>query len=230
MNDIFGQALLDYQSGNYTEDLITYSSLEEEAILSLPYLFRDFGNMPLLEQKALHLCYGDILDIGCGAGSHSLYLQEQGFQVTALDRSAGAIATCIERGITHCLHIPVLEHFECYDTVLLLMNGIGIAESLDMLGRYLQHLGTLLKPGGQILLDSSDIIYMFQEGDNIPQGNPYYGEVRFTMTYKGVYGPAFPWLYVDYPTLKTKAGTCNMVCELVSKGNHYDYLARLTLI
>ena len=72
MSDIFGNALLDYQNGHYTEDIITFSSLDEKDVIPLPYLFRDFDTMPLLEQKALELCNGEILDIGCGAGSHSL--------------------------------------------------------------------------------------------------------------------------------------------------------------
>lgn len=75
--DIFGKAIADYQAGNYSEDIITYSSLEEEDTIPLPYLFRDYKKMPPVEQKALKLCKGSVLDIGCGAGSHSLYLQKK---------------------------------------------------------------------------------------------------------------------------------------------------------
>ncbi|MGB7396095.1 MAG: SAM-dependent methyltransferase, partial [Pricia sp.] len=82
MDDVLGQALLDYQTGNYSEDITTFSSLDEEDVMPLPYLFRGYKDMPPLEREALKLCRGSILDIGCGAGSHSLLLQEKGYEVT----------------------------------------------------------------------------------------------------------------------------------------------------
>ncbi|MEO1010932.1 MAG: class I SAM-dependent methyltransferase [Bacteroidota bacterium] len=234
MKDIFGRALLDYQSGNYTEDLITYSSLGEQDILSLPYLFRNYEQMPFLEKKALDLCYGKILDIGCGAGGHSLYLQDKGFHVTGLDRSLGAVATCKKRGLLQCIHGNILDHKEKYDTLLLMMNGIGIAGRLRDLDTYLHHFKSLLNPGGHLLLDSSDIIYMFRENGesriSLPKDTDYYGEVQFKMMYKGAYSNPFPWLYVDFQTLEGIAKTYNLEGRLVSKGGHYDYLARLVVI
>lgn len=230
--DIFGEALLDYQKGNYTEDIKTFSSLDEEDLIPLPYLFRTFNKMPAVEQKALQLCKGSILDIGAGAGSHSLYLQKKGHQVTAIDISAGAVATCKLRGVEKTVKSTILDYSESkYDTLLLLMNGIGVCEKLKHLNDYLKHFKSLLKPNGQILVDSSDIIYMFEQDNDggywIPENVPYYGEVEFTMQYKNQKSLPFGWLYVDYNTLKNAAETNNFSCELVSEGNHYDYLARL---
>lgn len=232
MADIIGRALLDYQQGHYTEDILTTSSLDEEDSIPLPYLFRNFRNMPLLEKKALQLCKGAVLDIGCGAGSHSLYLQEQGFNVTAIDRSAGAVETCRLRGIRKVVHSDVLDYQGGkFDTLLLQMNGIGIAGKLKNLDLLFVHLKSLLNPMGQILLDSSDIIYMFDEdGDGgywIPEDKEYYGEVVFTMEYRGIKGDPFSWLYVDYNTLQRAAYSNNLNCELVLEGEHFDYLARL---
>ncbi len=125
--DIFGKALLDYQNGNHIEDIKTFSSLDEEDTIPVPYLFRNYGEMPVIEQKALHLCRGSVLDIGCGAGSHSLYLQEKGFQVTALDSSQGAIETCKRRGVKSTQNCSIQDFKnQKFDTLLLLMNGIGI--------------------------------------------------------------------------------------------------------
>jgi len=231
--DILGDALLDYQNGNYTEDITTFSSISGKDTLPLPYLFRDFSAMPLLEQKALDLCKGEVLDIGCGSGSHSLYLQQKGIQVTALDNSKGAIETCQLRGIKNnaLSHIQDFEGHQ-FDTLLLLMNGIGIAGTLNKLDALLRHLKTLLKSNGQILLDSSDLIYMFDEDDDggrwLPATKNYYGEVTFTMRYKDQKGNTFPWLYIDFNTLQNAATAINLDCELVSEGEHYDYLARLT--
>ena len=78
--DIFGKALIDFQNGSYSEDILTYSSLGEKDVLPLPYLFRDYDAMPIIEQKALDLCRGTVLDVGCGSGSHCLHLQKKGFQ------------------------------------------------------------------------------------------------------------------------------------------------------
>ena len=231
--DILGNALLDYQQGNYTEDIVTYSSLNEEDTLPLGYMFRSFKDMPALEQKALKSCKGQILDIGCGAGSHSLYLQEKGLAVTGIDSSQGAITVCKQRGLKNTVHETILD-YKCrsYDTLLLLMNGIGLAGTLKGLDEFFAKLKSLLSNDGQILLDSSDIIYMFETDEDggywIPESVTYYGEVNFTMEYKNKKSEPFPWLYVDYNTLQRAANFNDLNCELVMKGEHYDYLARLT--
>jgi len=232
MKDVFGTALLEYQNGMYSEDIVTFSSLDEEDIIPLPYLFREFGGMPLLERTALELCKGNILDIGCGAGCHSLHLQQNGYTITALDSSRGAIETCRLRGIENRAHTDILDFKDRkFDTLLMLMNGIGIVGHLENLNRFLEHLKTLLMPGGQILLDSSDIIYMFDEDEDggrwVPDNRNYYGEVQFTMQYKGLKSVPFIWLYLDYRTLRSAATINDLNCELVKKGGHYDYLARL---
>ncbi|TFG79272.1 MAG: class I SAM-dependent methyltransferase [Flavobacteriales bacterium] len=232
--DIMGAALLDYQNGDYTEDLITISSLEEEDRIPLPYLFRDFEEMPFIEQRALELCKGTVLDIGCAAGSHSLYLQKHGTEVFALDRSEGAIETCRLRGIKNTVRANILHYQNNkFDTLLMLMNGIGIAEKLDDLGPFLQHLKTLLNPNGQILLDSSDIIYMFEQDEDggfwVPDNGKYYGEVEYTMAYKGKKSKSFSWLYIGFDRLKAIAEAHDFSCERVISGAHYDYLARLWL-
>lgn len=231
--DILGTALLDYQQGNYSEDIITYSSLDEEDQIPLPYMFRSFKDMPKLEQKALKICQGEILDVGCGAGSHSLYLQNKGLSVTSLDSSPGAIEVSKQRGLKNTINENFLN-FEgkTFDTILILMNGVGLAGTLDGLEKFFEKLKSLLKTDGQILLDSSDIIYMFENDEDggywIPEDVNYYGEVSFSMEYKNKKSETFPWLYVDYNTLQRAANYSNLTCELVMEGEHYDYLARLT--
>ncbi|MFY7728379.1 MAG: class I SAM-dependent methyltransferase [Flavobacterium sp.] len=235
MKDLFGKAILDYQTGNSPEDLITETSITEEDEMSVAYLFRSYKEMPALEKKALQLAKGKVLDVGCGAGSHSLYLQnEKKLEVTAIDISEGAIEACTLRGIKNALCRNVLEfNSEKFDTIIMLMNGIGITGKLINISTYFQKLKSLLNPGGQILLDSSDIIYMFDEDEDggkwIPAGD-YYGEVVFTLHYKGETEIPFNWLYVDYNTLQNAAHANGLNCELVAEGDHYDYLARLSLM
>ncbi|RVT73176.1 class I SAM-dependent methyltransferase [Flavobacterium sufflavum] len=234
MKDLFGKAILDYQTNNSPEDLITETTISEEDEMSVSYLFRNFEAMPTIEQKALQLAKGKTLDVGAGAGSHSLYLQnERNLDVTAIDISANAIKACQLRGIKKALvqDILTLEN-EKYDTILLLMNGTGIFGTLKNTPKFLQKLKSLLNPGGQILIDSSDIIYMFDEDEDgayeVP-ANAYYGELEFTVSYKGEKEDSFPWLYLDYNTLQNAANDNGLQCELILEGEHYDYLARLNL-
>ncbi|OQD42250.1 SAM-dependent methyltransferase [Croceivirga radicis] len=235
MVDVMGIALIEHLTQNSKESIITHSTLEENGSLPLDYLFRDFSQMPKLEKHALTLCKGAVLDIGCGAGSHALYLQNKGLKVTALDKSKGAIEVCEKRGLQSTICTNILDYSEeKFDTLLLLMNGIGIAGSLEQLPNYLNHFRTLLQPNGQILLDSSNIIYMFDADEDggywIPGDTDYYGEVKFTMEYKTYKSDTFPWLYIDFETLERVALYCGFACEKIMEGEHYDYLAKLSLL
>ena len=234
MKDLFGKAILDFQTQNSPEDLLTETNISEEDEMSVAYLFRSFSEMPLLEQKALLLAKGKVLDVGCGAGSHSLYLQnEKKLDVTAIDISNNAVKACQLRGISDVLKIDILEYNsdEKFDTILLLMNGTGIFGKLKNVSNYLQKLKSLLAENGQILIDSSDIIYMFDEdedGGKWISGDAYYGELEFTISYKGQKEAPFPWLYLDYNTLQNAAVANGFHCEMVLEGEHFDYLAQLS--
>ena len=231
MKDIFGKALLDYHNENYTEDIITSTSISTEDVLPLPYLFRDYKDMPKLEQKALQLTNGTVLDVGCGSGSHSIYLQEKGLKVKAIDISEGAIKVAKQRGVKHAEVLNILDETETFDTILLLMNGTGIFETLDQVSKYLKHLKSLLKPNGQILIDSSDIKYMYEDEDGglwLNLNTNYYGELDYYISYKGEKEVPLKWLYLDFGMLKDACQTVGLNCELVKEGEHFDYLARLT--
>jgi SAM-dependent methyltransferase len=234
MLDLFGKAILDFQTNTSPEDIITETSISDADEMSIAYLFRSYDEMPKLEQNALQLAKGKILDIGCGAGSHSLYLQnEKEFEVTSIDISKNAIKACQLRGLKNAKVLNVLDlENETFDTILLLMNGTGIFGTLDVTPKFLQKLKTLLNPNGQILIDSSDIIYMFDDDEDggkwIP-GDAYYGELTFTISYKNQTEDTFPWLYLDYNTLQNATHANGLQCQLVYEGEHFDYLARLTL-
>ena len=231
MKDLFGKAILDYQNGKYTEDIITSTNISEEDDLPLSYLFRGFKDMPKLEQKALKLAKGTILDVGCGAGSHSLYLKEKGFQVKAIDISKGAVEVAKQRGVLNAEVKNILDEMEIFDTILLLMNGTGIFQELAQVSKYLKHLKSLLKPNGQILIDSSDIQYMYEDEDGgvwMDMNASYYGELDYFLSYKGEKEDPMKWLYLDFNTLKTACETVNLKCELVLEGDYFDYLAKLS--
>ena len=235
MKDLFGKAMYDFQTNNSPEDIITETSISEEDEMSVDYLFRSYDEMPKLEQKALQLAFGKVLDVGCGAGSHSLSLQnDRNLDVFSIDISEKAIETCKLRGVKNAKVQNILDfEGEKFDTIILLMNGVGIFGKLDNCNKYLSKLKSLLNPDGQILLDSSDIIYMFDEDEDggkwIPSNNDYYGELVFNISYKGEKEDAFDWLYLDYNTLQNAAISNGLKCELVLEGEHYDYLAKLSI-
>lgn len=235
MKDLFGKAIYDFQTNNSPEDIITETSISEEDEMSVEYLFRSYNEMPKIEQKALQLTIGKVLDVGCGAGSHSLSLQnDRNLDVTSIDISEKAIETCKLRGLKNILVLNILDfEGEKFDTIILLMNGTGIFGKLENCNIYLSKLKSLLNPGGQILIDSSDIIYMFDEDEDggkwIPSETEYYGELTFTISYKGEKEEPFNWLYLDYNTLQNAAIANGLKCELVMEGEHYDYLARLSI-
>jgi SAM-dependent methyltransferase len=234
MKDLLGKAILDYQTNNNPENLITETSISEADEMSVAYLFRTYVEMPKLEQKALQLAKGKVLDVGCGAGSHSLTLQnDRNLDVTSIDISENAIRACSLRGLkkVKVQDIMTLEN-EKFDTILLLMNGTGIFGTLKETPKFLQKLKSLLNPNGQILIDSSDLIYMFDDDEDggkwIPS-NGYYGELTFTVSYKEETEATFPWLYLDYNTLQNASFANGLQCELLLEGENYDYLARLSI-
>jgi methylase of polypeptide subunit release factors len=231
MKDLFGIALLDYQNGNFTEDIITSTSISEEDVLPISYLFRNYKDMPKLEKEALLLSMGRVLDVGCGSGSHSLYLQDQSIEVKAIDISKGAIEVAKQRGVLNTSVLDILDETELFDTILLLMNGTGIFQEIENVSTYLNHLKTLLKPGGQILIDSSDIKYMYEDEDGgvwLEASNTYYGELDYFLSYKGEKEEPMKWLYLDFTTLLTACASVGLKCELVLEGEHFDYLAKLS--
>ncbi|WP_040251481.1 class I SAM-dependent methyltransferase [Psychroserpens mesophilus] len=231
MKDIFGKALRDYHNNNYTEDLITSTNISDDDVLPLPYLFRSYSEMPKLEQKALQLAKGNILDVGCGSGSHSLYLQKQDFNVKAIDISEGAVEVCKKRGVHHVELKALLDETETFDTILLLMNGTGIFQELSLVSTYLNHLKTLLKPNGQILMDSSDIQYMYEDEDGglwIDTNANYYGELDYFLSYKGEDEDPMKWLYLDFERLQIACKSVGLTCEKLMEGEHFDYMARIS--
>ncbi len=227
-----GRAIWDYFHNENPEDLQTETSISELDELPVKYLFRDFEEMNKIEKKALKLSHGKVLDIGAGAGSHSLYLEnDRDLDVTALDISPKAIQVCQLRGIQKAVAQNMLEFSgETYNTILLLMNGTGIFQSLKVIDIYLKKLHSLLNKNGQILIDSTDILYMFdqdEDGGVLIPANGYYGELDYIVHYKGESEDPIKWLYLDFNTLKNAAENNGFTIEKVLQDED-SYLAKLT--
>ena len=227
--DPMGRAIADYFKTKKASKLRVFSPMFEEDEIPLPTLFRSYKAMPEIEKKALDMAKGKVLDVGAGSGCHSLILQKRDLDVTAIDISPLSVETMRERGIKN---VAEQDFFtlggQQYDTILMLMNGIGIVGTLERLPEFFKHLDKILAPGGQLLCDSSDISYVF-DGD-IPDDIGYYGEQSFQMQYKDTIGEPFDWFYIDAQTLKKVAEANGYMVEVVAEGEHYDYLARITKI
>lgn len=233
-NDPIGAAVLDYLAGAEDAEITVESNLTEDDVIPVYYLFRTEEEMPQMELDALAACRGTVLDVGAGAGCHALVLQERGVNVTALDLSEGAVEAMKRQGVRQVLQQDVFGlQGQQFDTLLMLMNGIGIAGSLDGLVRFLEHAKSLLKPGGQILMESSDILYMFEEEDGsvvLDLNAGYYGEVKYNMKYKGQESGWFDWLFIDPSILEDYALQHGYTFELMVEGDAGNYLARLSLV
>ena len=233
MKDLMGRAIWDYYYQENSEDLQTETSISELDDLPVSYLFRDYQEMNALEKKALDLSFGKVLDLGCGAGSHSLYLQnERKLEVTALDISPKSIEVCKARGVKNAICEDLLQFSEKdFDTILLLMNGTGIFQSLEHIDQYLQKLKSLVVENGQILLDSTDILYMYdqdEDGGVLVPATGYYGELDYYLHYKGESELPMKWLYLDFDTLENAAIANGFKIQKIEQLED-SYLAQLTL-
>ena len=231
--DPMGTAIADYfHYGRTAGKLRVYSSQFEEDEIPVKQLFRSFNEMPLLEQIALQQATGRILDVGAGSGCHALALQEMGKEVCAIDISPLSVEVMKQRGVRNARQINLFDEtfMENFDTILMLMNGSGIVGKLENLPVFFKRMKQLLRPGGKIWMDSSDLCYLFEEEDGsflVDLAADYYGELDYQMQYRKVKGDSFDWLYVDFQTLSLYASQCGFETKLIQQGNHYDYLAYL---
>ncbi|MDO8951935.1 MAG: methyltransferase domain-containing protein, partial [Draconibacterium sp.] len=189
MNDPFGEAIQDYFEKGKAPNLIVNSNYTEGEKIAVSYFFRTEKEMPEIERAALRNCRGKILDVGAAAGCHAIVLQKKGFNVTALEKSEKASEVMKKLGIQKVVCGDIYNFSENkFDTILLLMNGAGIGETLAGLEKMLTHIKTLLTEKGQILIDSTDIKYLFLEEDGslwIDLANEaYYGEMEYEVKYK----------------------------------------------
>lgn len=229
-SDPMGTAIKEYHQTGKAGKLRVLSSMFDEDEIPVAHLFRSLHEMSPLEQKAISMARGRILDVGAGAGCHSVLLDD----VTAIDISPLSCEVMQERGIKNVLNINLFD--EClagpFDTILMLMNGTGIIGKLKNMPDFLDRIRLLLNKGGQLLVDSSDLKYLYENEDGTYDIDPlgtYYGEIDYQMIYKKVKGEPFDWLYVDFDTLKTIAESNGFNCIKVLDGDHFDYLAQITL-
>ena len=232
--DPMGAAIYDFHRNGTADVLRVFSSQFEEDEIPVADLFREFEDMPELEKLALELAEGDILDVGAGSGCHSLALQKMGKDAVAIDISPLSVEVMMERGVdARQINLYDESFADRFDTVLMLMNGTGIIGTLENMPQFFSRMRQILKPDGCVLIDSSDLRYLFEEEDGslmIDLADDYYGLLDYQMQYKDVLGEPFDWLYVDFETLAYYAEENGFKAELLAEGEHYDYLTKLTCV
>lgn len=227
--DPISHALHDYLNGIRNQEIIVHCDLAEDDVMEVDYFFRSIDELPTREKIALDKCGKKVLDIGACAGAHALPLRDRGHNVKALDTAQGAV------DYLRSQHIPSeaisFQQFsgEQFDTLLFLMNGIGIAGKLDELDQFLQHCSTLLLPGGNVLCDSTDVRYFYEDEDGavwMDLNSAYFGEFSFQLEYKETTGEWFNWLYLDIETLEQYAQKNGFSCTILHQ-EESEFLAEL---
>jgi SAM-dependent methyltransferase len=236
-SDPFGTAVMDFLEKKHDAVIQVSSNLEAEETIPVEYLFRNWEQMPEKEKFALSLTKGKILDVGAGAGAHTLALQSQSKDVTALDRSENCCKAMELQGVRKIIHRDFfqLEETEKFDTLLFMMNGFGLAGTLDGLDSFFQKCKTILKPGGRIIGESADILYMFEDEEEdgaylIDLNGVYYGEVLYRMHYKNLTSEEFPWLYISSDLLTEAAANAGFEMLDFYEGEESDYMICFELI
>ncbi|WP_017731379.1 class I SAM-dependent methyltransferase [Nafulsella turpanensis] len=226
--DVQGKALLDYYLGKEKVRLKLHTSYGPPEKMPVEVFFREKEDFSKLERMALRECRGKVLDIGAGAGSFALELQEQGLEVCAMEVSPLSCHIMQQRRVGWVEEQDIWQYGgQRFDTLLLMMNGLGLAGTLDRLPTFMQKLKSLLLPGGQIICDSSDITYLYL-GLLKPEGR-YYGEIDYQYEYEGLQGQKFSWLYVDEHTLTISLAPLGLKVEVLYKNRTDQYLARITV-
>jgi len=229
-----GAALLDYHRGEHDAEIIVTSDLWEDEPTPVAAYYRPIDDpLPELDRRALECCRGRILDLGAGAGRHALELQRSGHEVIAIDLLPEAVEIMADRGVAdaRCGDIEVVEG-ERFDTVVMLMHGLGIVGTVHGLGLLFERLPTLLGPGGTLVCDSADLAAVLREEspdllEELLSPKRYLGEVEFGLRYRKKEGPRYPWLFIDPETLEIIANAAGLEVEIAHRGRRGDYFAVL---
>lgn len=230
-NDPFGEACYSYLNGHRGLEINVFCNRTEQDVMLVDYLFRSFEEMPEIEQLALKQCYGKVLVVGAGAGCHSLWLQDKGLEVASIDVSEGAVEVMKQFGLknVYLKDFYSLADSNKYDTVISLMNGVGIAGDLDGLPLFLSKCANLINDNGQILLDSTDLKSLIEAEDvEYNRSSEYLGELEYQMSFEAAETGWFKWLYVDIQKLQEITKKQHLTTKILLEGADFNYLMKIT--
>ncbi len=226
--DVYGTFLKDFYAGALRTEVLLHNNYGDAEELPVDAFFRTEDEFPDIETYALSLCKGKILDIGAGTGTHSLVLQQKGFDVTAIEISEGACQVMALRGVQKIINQDITNYkAQKYDTLLLMMNGIGFCGYVQDLKTFLMQAKNLLNPGGKIIFDSSDVAYLYE--NEAPEPSTYYGEIDYQYEYNGQKSDWFSWLYIHQSFMQQIANETGWQLQIIYEDEDEQYLGMLSL-
>jgi SAM-dependent methyltransferase len=225
-HDILGSAIESYFLRTDDTPVRVFINKNEEPEMVPSIFFRPYKNMLKYEKIALKESQGKVLDLGCGAGCHALYLQGKGIDVTAVEISKKSVKVAQKRGVVKVINEDWRNlSLKNFDTILVLMNGMGLAESPTELKIMFRKLKSFLSKSGSILIDSTDVTYA--KADWPMLDSEYFGKVQFELKYKGK-TQCFPWLFVDFETAVQTAKSVRLNVEVLERARNGHFLLRLS--
>ncbi len=213
IRDAYGRALLaQYESGEPTAEFVERDDGYLDTGADPGAYFESYRAWPAAERRAVRFARGRVLDIGCGAGRHALYLQEKGFDVTGIDSSPGAIKVCKLRGLKKALvrSIAEINGFKpgSFDTVLMLGNNFGLFGSAAGAKRLLKALSRITSQGARIIAGTRNP-YLTTEPAHLQyqrlnkQRGRMPGQIRLRVRYGSIIGSWFDYLLVSPKEMET---------------------------
>jgi len=201
--DLFGQSFLDFYEGKKHPSQIERDDGHTDDHIIAQY-FNGYEDFPEAERKALRHAKGRVLDIGVGAGRHSLYLQGKGLDVTGIDISEKALEVCRRRGVKRLLKMSACDLMfgeDSFDTAIAFCNNFGLCGSMRGVEGMMVRLHRIISDDGVFLAESINPIdtnmraHLRYHKKNIARGRPP-GQVRLRIKYRGETGAWFGLLMV----------------------------------
>ena len=202
--DAFGQMIWSLYKDSKVCEIIERDDRYVDAYPAKGY-FSDYQEWPVFERKAFALAKGRILDVGCGGGRHSLYLQSKGFSVLGTDISPLALKVCRLRGLKKTKLAPIEElNFEpdSFDTVIMMGNNFGLFAGFEKAKRLLKRLYRFTSENAMIVTDTLDPYktdnpaHLAYHKKNKKKGRMG-GQVRIRVRHKNYIGKWFDYLFVS---------------------------------
>jgi SAM-dependent methyltransferase len=203
--DAYGQLLYAHYQGEESQEIIERDDGYIDCSGKPVSYFTTYEDWPAHYRAAMGYVQGRVLDVGCGAGRISLYLQDQGHDVLGIDNSPLALEVCRLRGLTKTSPTPldrISSKLGMFDTILMLGNNFGLFGSPARAKHLLKNLYELTSYQGRIIAETNDI-YQTQNPDHLEyhrnnqQRGRLAGQVRIRVRFKKYQTPWFDYLFVS---------------------------------
>jgi SAM-dependent methyltransferase len=234
-NDAFGLAIWSYFKGGPPFEIVERDDGYIDAAMSTSRYFADFRRWPDHQKRAMQFVRGEnALDVGCGAGRVSLYLQRKGFRVTAIDSSPLAIRTCTRRGVRNA-RVLAFEDIRRlrrnqFDTVVLFGNNFGLFGNLRRAKRLLKELHRITADGAVMIAETinpyeTDNPFHRRYQQRNRQRGRMPGQIRIRIRFQACATPWFDYLFVSRVEMKGVLEGTGWKARRFLKGDPPSYVA-----